>query len=409
LQNTTVGLTATSSQPGYFTATASSSATAGSTDINVSNIASAQSIYSTGFGSESSPVADLSESATQDLQIQSGDNTSIISITSANNTLSGLASSINSADVGVTATVVKQSSNFVVNDGTGSTIANNTLAFNDGTGSKTVSIAAGNYSGSDLAAAIQKALNTSEFGNNNTPSSEYSVSFDTDTNEFSIKNNSTDPLTVNWGSSTITPQQLGLSFNPGGTSDSTAMSAGGGSLTGNAVTGTYVLELASNSTGSANRITIKADESGTENFNESSADTDIFGLSAFAFDPTYNSADGTISSSNNIGSMNQSQAGMDAQLQVNNGVTIDRPGNTITDVIPGVTLNLLSGGEGTVSVAADSSSLSSNLSSFVTAYNSALSTINSLYEPASSSSTSSQQQNQGVLGGDSIVLGVQQS
>ncbi len=60
---------------------------------------------------------------------------------------------------------------------------------------------------------------------------------------------------------------------------------------------------------------------------------------------------------------------MDAQLQVNNGVTIDRPGNTITDVIPGVTLNLLSGGEGTVTVAADSSALSSNLSSFVTAYN----------------------------------------
>ncbi len=252
-------------------------------------------------------MADLSESATQYLQVQSGSGTSIIAINSSNNTLSGLASEINSANGGVTATVVQQSSNFVVNDGTGSTIANNTLAFNDGTGSKTVSIAAGNYSGSDLAAAIQKALNTSEFGNNNTPSSEYAVSFDTDTNEFSIKNNSTDPLTINWGSSTITPQQLGFSFNPGGTSDSAAISSGGGSLTGSAVTGTYVLELASNSTGSANRITIKADESGTENFNESSADTDNFGLSAFAFDPAYNSADGTISSRNNIGSMNQSQ------------------------------------------------------------------------------------------------------
>ncbi len=296
MQNSTVGASATPSNPSYFTATASTGATVGTTALDIQNIASAQTIYSseaTPFTSASSPVANLAPSgpgSTQQLEIQVGSNApATITVNSKNNTLSGIAGAINSASAGVTASVLRVSD------------------------------------------------------------------------------------------------------------------------------GAYILGLSSNATGSSNTITVKVDESGG-NFGNGWTETgyDGTGLSALAFDPNYG---GYYDSStgipyNGIQNMTQTSAAIDATLNIN-GIQIQRSSNTITDAVPGVTLNLLqadpnyptSGGSPTlsVSVTASSDALAGELNSFVSAYNTALSTINTYYQPPPQNSTSSSSQ-QGLLSGDDILL-----
>jgi flagellar hook-associated protein 2 len=50
-------------------------------------------------------------------------------------------------------------------------------------------------------------------------------------------------------------------------------------------------------------------------------------------------------------------------------VEFERSSNTITDLIPGLTINLVGTGDSTITVAQDSSALSSKIAAFVTAYN----------------------------------------
>ena len=52
-----------------------------------------------------------------------------------------------------------------------------------------------------------------------------------------------------------------------------------------------------------------------------------------------------------------------------NGTTVSRSSNTIKDLIPGLTINLVGTGNSTITVNQDSSSLSSKISDFVTAFN----------------------------------------
>jgi flagellar hook-associated protein 2 len=52
-----------------------------------------------------------------------------------------------------------------------------------------------------------------------------------------------------------------------------------------------------------------------------------------------------------------------------NGNTVTRSTNTITDLVPGLTINLVGAGNSTITVAQDSSALSSKISAFVTAFN----------------------------------------
>jgi len=290
MQNSTVGLSATSSDSTYFTATASSSATAGTTAIDVKNLATAQSIYSTTFSSATSAVADLSSVGTQQLQIQDGTNAPVtINVNSSNNTLAGIAKAINSANAGVTASVLQVSAN------------------------------------------------------------------------------------------------------------------------------DYKLLLTSNATGSANTITVKVDESGS-NFgslwSESGVNTDMTGLSQLAFDPTANGGSYNSSGvpSGGIENMTQTTAATDATLSIN-GIPIQRSSNTVTDAVTGVTLNLLQADPAynatspnlSVSVTASSASLAGELNSFVSAYNTAMSTVNTYFQPPpqNAQATSSQQ---GLLSGDNVLL-----
>jgi flagellar hook-associated protein 2 len=52
-----------------------------------------------------------------------------------------------------------------------------------------------------------------------------------------------------------------------------------------------------------------------------------------------------------------------------NGTTVARSSNTITDLVPGLTINLVGAGNSTITVAQDNSALSSKISAFVTAFN----------------------------------------
>jgi len=52
-----------------------------------------------------------------------------------------------------------------------------------------------------------------------------------------------------------------------------------------------------------------------------------------------------------------------------NGNTVTRSTNTITDLIPGLTINIVTAGNSTITVAQDNSSLSSKISAFVTSFN----------------------------------------
>jgi|Deesub1362B_J571_1020462.scaffolds.fasta_scaffold00125_48 flagellar hook-associated protein 2 len=127
LKNTElIGRNATSSDESVFTATATEDATVATYAIKINRIAQAQSLYSTVFSSDTDPVADLSQSSIQKIQIQVGSSTPVtITVDSSNNTLSGIRDAINSSGAPVRASIV--------NDGTGYRLiitSNNTGASN---------------------------------------------------------------------------------------------------------------------------------------------------------------------------------------------------------------------------------------------------------------------------------------
>src|SRR5208337_289430 len=241
MQNTTTGLSATSSDGSYFTATASGTPATGSTPVQIDNIASAQSIDSISFGSQTGPVADLTVDApSENLQIQNGSKSATIAVSSANNSLSGIATAINNANIGVNASVEQVSSNYVVNDGSDKTVANNTIAFSYNGFNYTATLAAGNYSGADMASEIASAMNaaTSSDGGGAITANTFSADYgSTVADKFTITNN--DPansVTINWAGSTLAPQQLGFESGV----QSPTIAANGGTLTGtNTVDGTY--------------------------------------------------------------------------------------------------------------------------------------------------------------------------
>ena len=133
----------------------------------------------------------------------------------------------------------------------------------------------------------------------------------------------------------------------------------------------YRLVLTSNSTGSSNRITIMVDENNDGVFEEAPSETDLIGLSRLAFNATYNE-NGEVTGG--ITNMAQSQAGLDAILSIN-GLQIIRSTNTISDAIPGVTLNLLNSSSGrtiNLTVSKDISKIIQNINTFITAYKNVL-------------------------------------
>ncbi|AOD15069.1 flagellar filament capping protein FliD [Xanthomonas fragariae] len=104
------------------------------------------------------------------------------------------------------------------------------------------------------------------------------------------------------------------------------------------------------------------------------------------------------------GGLTQSVAAVDARVRVD-GFERTSSSNTITDIVPGVVLNLTKAAEGTkfnLGVAADTSGLKGNLTAFAAAYN----TANTLLK--NSSSYDATTKTASALTGDSLVRGLQQ-
>jgi flagellar hook-associated protein 2 len=96
------------------------------------------------------------------------------------------------------------------------------------------------------------------------------------------------------------------------------------------------------------------------------------------------------------------QTGEDAQLDID-GVTYTRSSNEITDIISGVTLNLLNTGTTTITVSLDTESIIENIQTLITAYND----FDSFMDENASYDLENKEA--GPLLGDSIARGAQNS
>ncbi len=346
-----ISMGATSSDTSVFTAEAAATAAAGTYAIKVTNIASAQTIYSTTFSGTTAQVADLSVVNSQKLRIAVGNaSPTDITVNSTNNTLAGLRDAINTAAIGVSASIVD--GGFTI-DGT-----NNSLLFNDGA-DRTATLTAGTYTATTLAAEVKRAMEAANGG-----SDTYTVTYDTTNKKFTIDNNSgnTNAIDMLWEHASSTAESL-LGFSAAD-HDPIAI---GAAATGETAVGGYRLFLTSSNTGTTGRISLKVDEDSNGTFEEA-AETDTTGLSRFAFNPSYDSS-GLVSGG--TANFTQSAVALDASL-VMNGLTVSRSSNSITDLIDGVTLNLLKDSAGTtlnLSVRKKTEDVATNLNTFISSYN----------------------------------------
>lgn len=143
--------------------------------------------------------------------------------------------------------------------------------------------------------------------------------------------------------------------------------------------GNYYLTLSAGETGTANTISLSIDD-------DDLVDNDAAGLSKLYNDPV-------------TGTMFETQAAANAALLVN-GIPVTRSGNTISDLIDGVTLTLKQADAGNpfeLVVARDNATVSANIKSFVTKYNSLVDTLKALsgYDAATKQG--------GILQGDSLT------
>lgn len=141
------------------------------------------------------------------------------------------------------------------------------------------------------------------------------------------------------------------------------------------------LVMRSNSTGESMGFKVQAFDGG------GAAITDGTGLGALAYDGT------------STGGMSLSQSGMDATATVE-GIAITSASNTLTDTVPGLTLNLQQVGTSTVTVSNDTKPAKDAIDGFVKAYNTIVSNLNSLTKYDSSSKTA------GALQGDGTAVGL---
>ncbi len=355
-----LNMSASSSDTSILSASAASNASPGTYTLTVSKLATAQKLYSTTFATSNAEVADLSVNTTQKLRIGVGSGTPVdITINSTNNSLTKIKDAINAASAGVTATI--SDGGFTV-DGT-----NNTIVFNDGL-SRTATLTAGTYTGAALAAEIKRSMEAAN-GSGDT----YAVTYDTTNGKFSIANSSgnTNAVDVEWENASTTAESL-LGFSATN-HPPIAVSA---SSTSDSAVGGYRLFLASSATGTVGRINIKVDENNNGIFEEA-AETDTTALSRLAFNPTYSSAGAVTGGTANL---TQSTVAADASFTLD-GFTYNRSSNTVTDLLTGVTLNLLKEASSTavtLTVSKDVASITNNVNAFVGAYNKAIGLVRSV-------------------------------
>lgn len=147
----------------------------------------------------------------------------------------------------------------------------------------------------------------------------------------------------------------------------------------------YKMIMTANKMGASNTIkaTVTGDSVGT--------DTDTSGLSNLVYDPS-----GTQN-------MSQIQVAQSATLKMGT-LTITKDSNTVTDVVPGVTLNLIKAQVGTpvsVTVSNDTSVVSANVNKFVTEYNNLMKALKDQV------GYNAETKKSGPLAGDSMLMRIE--
>jgi flagellar hook-associated protein 2 len=315
-------LTATSSNTNLLMASAATGATAGQYQVVINNLAQTASVFSSVVNS-SAPITAGS------FTLQGSSGTIPIS-TTAGETIGQLQQAINAANVGVTASVVT--------DSTGSRIS--FLSSTSGAaGNITVS---GNTSGLTFTSLYSSAVASSS-----SPIA-------------------TGTFTIQAGSGTASPVTI----------DSTDNTLAGVAQAINQANAGVSASIVTDSTGS--RLSL---------------------LSS-----TGTTGDVTVSG-NTTGLTFTSLAGADASLTVG-GIPIDSSTNTVQNAIPGVTLNLVGANANStvnLAVAPDATQASSAIQSFVSAYNTAIQSVNAQFSFNAATDTSAP-----PLLGDSTLSSVQQ-
>jgi flagellar hook-associated protein 2 len=147
--------------------------------------------------------------------------------------------------------------------------------------------------------------------------------------------------------------------------------------------GNYYLTLAADKTGAANIINLTMEDADGDN-------TDAAGLSSLYPDPGKQD-------------LTETRAAQNAQLLLN-GVAVERPTNTIADLIDGVTITLRKGDPGKpfdLTIMRDSGMAATRLKEFIKQYNAVVDTLNNLqgYNPETKQA--------GTLQGDSLTRQVE--
>jgi flagellar hook-associated protein 2 len=310
---TAMPLAASASAGAPFSASVTGTPLAGAYNVTVNSIAAAQVSASQGYASDTSTVG------TGTISITSGGNTSTVNITSSNNTLDGVAAAINQANLGVTAQVIN----------TGLAADPYRLQITSGsTGSAGAFTVSSNLSG-----GTAPNFDTTSVGN-------------------------------------VQPDSV----------SGTSQIAIGGTYTG-ALSQDYQFTVLSGGTVGSSSITIQytsdSGQSGTitvpEGYPPQSPLSIMAGLVLTLGSGTLNTGDQF-----SVAAFNPSVVqAQNASVQVGNQI-VSSSNNNVSNAIPGVTLSLTgTGGPGVVTIAANGAGISSDVSSFVNAYNQVISQISS--------------------------------
>jgi flagellar hook-associated protein 2 len=311
--------TGSSSNTDVLTLTAASnSAIAGTHTVEVSSLAATSSGYL-------SEITNSSDTLSGSIVIQLGSGTAqTVTLSSSDNTLSGLSSAINSAGLGVTASVLTDASGSRLSlvSGTSGTNGNIsvTSAIKD-TASTALSFSDNGYTSSTADSGTLGSVS----GSGSTLSGKVVIQVGTGTAQTFSMTSSDNTLTGL--QSAITTANMGVTASIITNSD-----------------GTQSISLTSGATGSAGALTVNS------NLTDNSPKT--------------------------LGYVN-TVAGANASLTVD-GVALTTSSNTVSDLIPGVTFQLLSSSSAAVQVVIGNynSGVESTLNSMVTDYNSLISAIN---------------------------------
>ena len=341
--------TATVADPTVFTASTNSTAALGSHVIEVQHLAQSQTLQSAAFPNTTNSIGtgsltfDFGTYSTTGGVTSFAPNTAKQSVTvtipSGSGTLPAIASAINAAHAGISATVI--------NDGTSYYLQYSSV---DGGTANQLRVSASDSDGNNLDAAGLSRLAYNQSSGNSVGSAVYnatpnvSIAAASSNNQFNIALDGAAPVTVTLADGTYGSGNIVAALQA---ALDTAVGAG---KTVASLNSSNQLVVSSTSSGSLSQVTLSSATGNT-------GLADIIGNTTALSAPRQ---------------MTQTLAPVNALLTID-GTTVTESSNIITNAIQGVTLNLLKisavNTPTTLTIASDNSGLSTKVGSMVTAYN----------------------------------------